>query len=175
MTPTPEALRYTTVSKSLHWLIALLVFALLAMGKLGEVDDEPLFAWHTGVGLLVLVLMVARLGWRLTHAVPPLPATTPGWQQAAARGLHWAFYGLLLLLPLTGWAITSIEGDAVSLLGLPMPALPVPGGEAAEDIVEETHEILGNVLLVLALVHVAAGLKHHFVDRDDVLRRMLPG
>lgn len=171
--------RYGGVSKTLHWLIALLAFAMLTMGKLFEVEaDEPdsLFGWHTAIGLLVLALMVVRVGWRLTHTVPSLPRNTPGWQQVAAKTTHYAFYALLIALPVSGWLMTSVEGDAVSFFGwFGVPPLPVPGGEASEDFLEETHEILGNVLLGLAGIHVLAGLKHHFIDRDDVLRRMLPG
>lgn len=170
---------YSGVSKTLHWLIALLAFAMLAMGKLFEVEaDEPdsLFGWHTALGLLVLVLMIVRLGWRLTHSVPSLPRNTPGWQQIAAKGTHVAFYALLIALPLSGWLMTSVEGDAVSFFGwFDVPALPVPGGESSEDLLEEAHELFGNVLLVLAGIHVLAGLKHHYIDRDNVLRRMMPG
>jgi cytochrome b561 len=169
---------YHGVSKVLHWLIAVLAFAMLAMGKLGEVEADEgngLFGWHTATGLLVLALMVVRAGWRLTHDVPPPPAGAPGWQRSTARVMHLAFYGLLIVLPLSGWLLTSVEGDPVTFFGwFGVPALPVPGGEAAEDFIEETHEILGNVLLVLSGIHLAAGLKHHFIDRDDVLRRMLP-
>jgi cytochrome b561 len=167
------------VSKALHWLIAVLAFSQLAMGKFFEVEadeDNGLFGWHTALGLLVLVLMVVRLGWRLSHDVPRLPARTPAWQQATARAMHLAFYALLIALPLSGWLMTSVEGDPVSFFGwFTVPPLPVPGGEASEDLIEETHEVLGNLLLILAGIHVLAGLKHHFVDRDDVLRRMLPG
>ena len=93
-----------------------------------------------------------------------------------ARAIHALFYVLLLALPFTGWLLTSAEGDAVRLFGLfDVPHLPVPGGEASEDFLEETHELLGNLLLALAGVHVLAGLKHHYVDRDNVLRSMLPG
>jgi cytochrome b561 len=171
--------RYTGVSKTLHWVIALLAFSQLAMGKLFEVEaGEPgsLFFWHTAFGLLVLALMVVRLGWRLTHAVPAQPPTTPGWQQLAARATHLAFYGLLIALPVSGWLLASLDGDAVSFFGLFLvPPLPVPGGEASEDLLEEGHELLGNILLVLSGIHVLAGLKHHYIDRDDVLRRMMPG
>ncbi len=172
-------IRYTGVSKTLHWLIALLAFSQLAMGKFFEVEaDESgsLFDWHTPFGLSVLALMVVRLGWRLTHTVPALPGNTPGWQQVAARVTHIAFYVLLIALPITGWLLTSVDGDAVSFFGwFTVPSLPVPAGEASEDFLEETHELLGNVLLVLAGIHVLAGLKHHYMDRDDVLRRMMPG
>jgi len=170
---------YDSISKSLHWLIAVLAFSQLAMGKFFEVEaDEEgsLFMWHTTFGLLVLVLMVARLAWRLGHTPPALPSGTPAWQRTVARGIHHSFYALLIVLPLSGWLLTSAEGDAVSFFNwFSVPALPVPGGEASEDFIEETHEILGNVLLALAGLHVLAGFKHHFVDRDNVLRRMLPG
>jgi cytochrome b561 len=182
MTQLSTAVRYNGFSKMLHWLIALLAFSQLAMGKFFEVEaDESgsLFGWHTALGLLVLALMVARLVWRLTHTVPPLPRNTPGWQQVAAKATHIAFYVLLIALPITGWLMTSVEGDAVSFFGwFTVPALPVPGGEASEaseDLIEEAHELLGNVLLVLAGIHVLAGLKHHYMDRDEVLRRMMPG
>jgi cytochrome b561 len=175
----PPAERYSGVSKTLHWVIALLAFSQLAMGKLFEVEaDEAdgLFGWHTAFGLLVLALMLVRLGWRLTHTVPGLPRNTPGWQQVAAKATHIAFYALLVILPLSGWLLTSVEGDPVSFFGwFGVPSLPVPGGEASEDLIEEAHELFGNVLLVLAGIHVLAGLKHHYIDRDDVLRRMMPG
>ena len=172
--------RYTAVSKTLHWLIALLAFTQLAMGKLFELDpDEPdnLFNWHSAFGLLVFGLMVVRLGWRLTHTVPALPRNTPGWQQIAAKATHIAFYALLIALPVTGWLLASVEGEAaVSFFGwFTVPPLTIPGGEATKDFLEETHELLGNVLLFLAGIHVLAGLKHHYIDRDNVLRRMMPG
>ncbi len=170
---------YNGVSKSLHWVIAALAFAQLAMGKLLDVDPEEapgIFGWHTTLGISVLVLMLVRVAWRLTHAVPPLPATTPAWQRRAARGSHAVFYVLLLALPVSGWLLASVEGDPIRFFGvLDLPRLPLPGGEASEDFLEEAHELLGNALLVLAGIHVLAGLKHHFVDRDNVLRRMLPG
>jgi len=170
---------YSSVSKTLHWLIALLAFSQLAMGKFFEVEadeDGSLFVWHTTFGLLVLALMLVRLAWRLTHTPPALPVTTPVWQQKTARAMHLSFYALLIVLPLSGWLLVSAEGDTVSLFNwIAVPALPVPGGESSEDLIEEVHEILGNVLLALAALHVLAGLKHHFIDRDNVLRRMLPG
>jgi cytochrome b561 len=179
MNPPSVTERYTAVAKALHWLIALLAFSMLAMGKLFDVgadEDNGLFAWHTAFGLTVLALMVVRLAWRLTHPVPALPPATPGWQRTSARVMHLAFYVLLIALPFSGWLMTSAEGDPVSFFGwFPVPALPVSGGEASGDLLEEVHEVLGNVLLVLAGIHVLAGLKHHFIDRDGVLRRMLPG
>ena len=173
------AVRYNGVSKTLHWVIALLAFSQLAMGKFFEVEadeSDSLFDWHTALGLLVLALMVVRLVWRLTHTVPALPQNTPGWQQVAAKATHIAFYVLLIALPITGWLLTSVDGDTVSFFGwFPVPSLPISGSDETGDLIGEIHELLGNVLLVLAGIHVVAGLKHHYIDRDDVLRRMMPG
>jgi cytochrome b561 len=172
--------RYNAMGRSLHWLIALLVFALLVMGKFFEVDPDEegsLFGWHSALGLAVLVLMLVRLGWRATHTVPALPASTPAWMVGASKLMYAAFYLLLFALPLSGWLLASVEGEAVSFFGLfAVPGLPVAGvGESGEDAIEELHEVLGNVLLVLAGLHTLAALKHHFIDRDNVLRSMLPG
>jgi len=167
--------RYGGVSQFLHWLTALLVFALLGMGKLAHIHagEGPLFGIHTALGLTVLVLTLFRLGWRLTHAVPPLPPG-PAWQRGLARVTHLAFYLLLVLVPVSGWLMTSAEGEALSWFGLfDVPRLPV--GKAQAEAFEEVHELQGNVLLALAGLHVLAALKHHFMDRDQVLRRMLPG
>ena len=178
MTNGYAAARYDAVARTLHWLVAALAFSQLAMGKFAEVEpgeEGSLFIVHSGLGLLVLLLMLARLGWRLSHVVPPPPAPAPRWQNLVARLNHLAFYVLLIALPLSGWLLASAEGEAASFFGLfEVPALPVPGGEDSEDGIEEAHEVLGNVLLALAALHVLAALKHHFIDRDDVLRRMLP-
>lgn len=155
--------RYNGVSKLLHWLVAVLVFTQLAMGKFFEIDpdkpDDGLFNLHMTCGLTVLGLMLVRLAWRLGHPVPPLPAGTPAWQRLAALATHRAFYLLLIVLPLSGWMMT-------------LPGIVADGGK---ELLEEVHEVLGNIVLTLAAVHVLAGLKHHFMDRDNVLRRMLPG
>jgi cytochrome b561 len=90
--------------------------------------------------------------------------------------MHGAFYVLLIVLPLSGWLLASAGGDAVSFLGwFDVPALPVPGGKESKEFIVEAHELLGDAVLVLAGLHALAGLKHHFIDRDDVMRRMLPG
>jgi cytochrome b561 len=172
--------RYSAAGRSLHWLVALLVFALLAMGKFFEVEPDEegsLFAWHSALGLLVLALMVVRLFWRTTHEVPALPASTPAVMITITKLVHAAFYLLLFILPLTGWLLASMEGETISFPGLfEVPGLPTAGlGDESEDFIEEVHELAGNVLLVLAGVHVLAALKHQFIDRDNVLRSMLPG
>jgi cytochrome b561 len=152
---------YGTVSKLLHWLVAVLVFTQLAIGKFFDIDparpQETLFNLHMTVGLTVLGLMVVRLTWKLGDTVPPLPQSTPRWQRIAARSIQGSFYVLLFALPISGWLLS----------------LPKALDQHGKDVVKEVHEVLGNVLLVLAAIHILGGLKHHFIDRDDVLRRML--
>ena len=92
-----------------------------------------------------------------------------------ARGTHFGFYVLLFALPLTGWALAAADAQSISFFGLfELPQLRIFGMTLSEDQLEEVHEVLFNVLLGLALLHVAAALKHHFIDRDNVLRSMLP-
>jgi cytochrome b561 len=136
-----------------------------------------LYQLHKSFGITVLALTLARIGWRLTHSVPPLPATMPVWEHWAARTSHFLFYVLTLAIPLSGWAVASSSSTGVPTIwfGLfEVPHLPVGTDEDAHETFEETHELLGNLMIVLLLIHVAAALKHHFWDRDNVFKRMLP-
>jgi len=181
--------RYGIVSQTLHWTIAALAVALIVMGKAGDVEAEAgnsLYFWHASLGLLVLFLVLVRIVWRFVTPVPKHPATMPRLAGRAAAGLHFLFYILLVALPLSGWLASSAEGAPVSFFGvatLPtwtLQASPAANtgvaeaGEGGEEFFEEAHEVLGNVLLLLVVLHALAALKHHFVDKDDVLVRMLP-
>lgn len=176
--------RYDAVAMTLHWLIAFAIISLLVIGKI-MVDlpkDDPdkflFYQSHKSMGLLVLVLSVLRILWRLTHTMPALPANMKRWEQLAAKAGHGLLYFMMIAIPLTGWAIvsTSTSGIPTMWFGLfevpNLPGLPV-GGDAHEQA-EEMHELLGNLTILLLIVHVAAALKHQFWDRDDVLKRMLP-
>lgn len=182
-----EEARYNSVAVALHWAIAVLILGQIAGGL--YMDDLPntspwkfhLFQIHKSVGLTILTLTVLRLGWRLTHKVPPLPATTPGWQKIAARATHWVFYALLILTPLAGWAMVSVSPKDFPTIwfGLvEIPHLPffegVQDRGAAEETLKERHEFLAFTILFLLLLHVGAALKHELVDRDGVLRSMAP-
>ena len=139
-----------------------------------------LYQLHKSFGLSILALALFRLGWRLTHKAPPLPAAMPGWQKFAARAVHWIFYALMILTPLAGWAIVSVSPTdiATKWFGLfTVPHLPFFGGEtsdALEKMMEERHEFLAFSMLYLLGLHVAAALKHQFIDKDVVLRSILP-
>ena len=184
--PEPSA-RYDDVAVGFHWLIALLIFGQLAVGKymtsLPEADAARfvLTQWHKTFGILVLLLATGRLLWRFTHRPPPEPDSVPAWQERAAHVAHVGLYALLFALPLTGWLLvswSSFNVDTYLFDVIPWPHLPNPGlmpeGPATEDALHAWHEIAGNVLILILIAHVGAALKHHFVDRDAVLVRMLP-
>jgi len=143
-----------------------------------EMDLSPfklkLYAWHKWIGITVFGLALLRVLWRITHPVPPPPAGMPAWQRQLAAAVHGLLYLLLILIPLSGWLMSSAKGFQTVYLGIwPIPDL-LGKHEALGEILEEVHEALNNGLMWLLLAHVGAALKHHYLDRDDVLRRMLP-
>ncbi len=170
---------YTRTAIALHWLLALLVVASFPLGV--AMTDMPLspqklkfFSYHKWIGVTIFALAVARLLWRLCHAVPPLPATIPSWQLRASQGAHALLYLLLLAIPFSGWTYSSAAGVQTVYLGLlPLPDLVAPDKGLAA-ILKGVHFAMNAVLFVVFCVHVCAALKHHFFDRDAVLARMLP-
>ncbi|MFK7992783.1 MAG: cytochrome b/b6 domain-containing protein [Granulosicoccus sp.] len=179
--------RYGDVAVIFHWLIAFFIIGLMAVGKyMVSLDDsDPIrFAftqWHKSFGLTVLVLSVLRLTWRFTHRPPPEPASIPAWQQGIATIVHLLLYGLLLIIPLTGWIMTSaspLNIDTVLFNVITIPHLPpfahLPNKADIAESFHQYHELAGNLLILLLLAHIAAALKHHFIDKDAILVRMLP-
>lgn len=169
---------YGIISIFLHWLMAVLVIALLALGLyMTEISISALklklFGWHKEFGILVFMLAIARLVWRVANITPQLPSSIPPWQKFAARGMHWAFYGFMLLLPLSGWFLTSAAGLPVSFFGLFVLPDFISAHENLRLLFTEIHEWLGYGLIAAICAHVAAALKHHFINKDDTLRRML--
>ncbi|AQR62214.1 cytochrome b [Brevundimonas sp. LM2] len=171
--------RYSTVSLIFHWGLALLVLTQVLLITAHEATEGPasreFVATHKAVGLTILVLTLARIGWRIANPAIPLPAGTPGWQKIAARTTHVLFYVLLIGLPLGGWAASSAGGRDISYFGLfNWPLLPLPQSRELAGTFMDMHELGVKVLYVLLALHVLAALKHHFVDRDNVLHRMIP-
>lgn len=171
--------RYSTVSLVLHWLIAALVVTQILLVWAHEATDgsasRELMNLHKSVGLSILMLTLVRLGWRIANPAIPLPARTPRWQKLAARTTHVLFYVLLIAMPLVGWAASSAAGRDILWFGLfEWPALPVGGGRPVARQLMEVHELAGDLLIVLVILHILGALKHHFVDRDNVLHRMIP-
>lgn len=172
--------RYGVVAQLFHWTIVALIIVQYVLAN--RADDLPLgaakiavLARHKSFGITILALVVLRLIWRWMNTVPAEPLDIPRWQRLAARVSHIGLYALLLLTPLAGWLMSSARNFPVSWFGLvTLPDFIAPS-RPAYDFLHETHELLALTLFWLALLHIAAALKHHFVDKDNVLRRMLPG
>ena len=169
---------YTRTAVTLHWLTAVLIVAGFAIG-LYAVDLKlsptklKLYAWHKWIGVTVFALAIARLAWRWRHPAPPLPVAMARWERLAAHGTHAALYALLLALPVTGWLMSSASGVPVVYFGVwPLPDL-VAKDKALADALKLVHYALNKTLAALVVLHAGAALKHHFIDRDNVLRRML--
>lgn len=178
MRTTPSG--YSTMAKTLHWLVVLLVLAQFAVAILmpGIGRDtvlEPLITRHFSLGVLILILMAIRLVLRWRH---PVPLDTPGltaWERWSAYATHRLFYFILLVGPFLGWASASAHSLSVSIFGvIPLPGIAAPRAHwalTAGDI----HTLMMWMLLALIVLHAAAALYHHFFRHDDVLRRMLRG
>jgi cytochrome b561 len=168
-----------SASKALHWTVVLLIITqwLIAMRAdslpLGMAKIEAL-AWHKSLGLTILMLAVVRLAWRWMNPVPDLTTETRPWERLLAKLSHLLLYALIFALPLSGWLMSSAKNYPVSWFRLfQFPDLVAPDERLFQQM-RELHHLLFGVLVVVALLHIAGALKHHFIDRNDVLRRMLP-
>lgn len=177
-----EPVRYTAVAKALHWTIALVIIvqipAAIWMVSMDFSNTKFLmYQMHKSFGLIVLALSVFRLFWRLTHKVPSLPANTTGWKKLAAQLTHVAFYVAIIGIPLTGWLLVSASTTGIPtkiFFVIPVPHLPVASSTFQEDLWTSAHNVMAKSTIVLIVLHVAAALNHHYREKDDVLRRMLP-
>ena len=171
---------YDPVSRSFHWLVVALVatqvtIALVLPAALPASAEETIAAWHLAVGSTNLLVMLLRLAWRLTHPMPPAPTDLPPALRGLARGTHWAFYVVLIVLPLLGWTAANAYGATPRLLGLvPLPKIAATDKAFAETV-GAAHKTVALLLVVLIALHVSGALYHALVKRDGVIRRMLPG
>jgi cytochrome b561 len=171
--------RWGVLSQLFHWLIVALIALQVTLASLA--DDLPpgvkkltLLARHKSVGITILMLVILRLLWRSLNLTPLLPTTLRPYERLLARLTHAALYVLLFAMPLSGWMMSSARGFPVSWFGFfTLPDL-VPKDKSLYEALLTTHEVLAWVLAAVVALHVAAALKHHFMLRDDVLRRMLP-
>ncbi len=171
--------RWGHVAQLLHWSVAGLILALMALGWIAKLTPlSPgkltLFYWHKSLGMLVLALVLVRLGWRARNPAPSLPPELPRWEPVMAHATHVLLYLLMLLIPVTGWLINSASGIPFKIFWvLPLPAI-TPVSAHLEHIFEWFHLVLFWILAVVLLGHVGAALRHHFLLHNSVLRRMLP-
>lgn len=171
--------RYTRTAVALHWLIALLIFTAFPLGV--YMHDLPLspdklrlYSWHKWIGVTIFLLALLRISWRSTHRPPPLPAAMPPWEKFAAQAVHYLLYVLILAIPLSGWLMSSAKGVQTVWFGvLPLPNLVSKNKELGDSLLK-VHESLNFTMLGLVLAHVGGALKHHFIEHDDTLVRMLP-
>ena len=195
-----RAQRYTAVAIVLHWAIAVAILFMIPMGlwmhesaEHGEVSARLFSAYqlHKSIGLTVLALSLVRLGWRLANPPPPMPVHMPGWERFIAKATHWAFYALMIGMPLSGWLYVSTGWSIHDEAPLPVAThwfglFQVPAlfglNQADLGVREDTaeaaltaHAYLAYAALGLAALHVLAALKHQFFDKDEVLAHMVPG
>jgi cytochrome b561 len=172
--------RYGAVARLAHWLTFLLLIGSFSVGfYMVTLGVSParlrLFSYHKWTGVTIFVIVAARLAWRLAVPPPPLPGSMPEWEKRAADISHHLLYLFLFAVPLSGWLMSSAKGFSTVWFGiLKIPDL-IPKNPPLGAALEEVHWMLNKMLLAVIAVHVAAALKHHFVDRDDVLARMTPG
>lgn len=181
MTGKPITSRYNTTAIALHWLVLGLVVAAYAAILLrenfprGSEIREGLKTWHYMLGLTVLATGLLRVGLRvLVWKTPPITPPPPQWQMWLAGAAHIALYGLIVLMPVAGWLILSAEGKPIPLWGISLPSLTAPN-EAFAKQVKEVHETIGTIGYFLIGLHAAAALYHHYIVKDDTVKRMLPG
>lgn len=173
--------RYTTLAIVLHWTLGLALVGLFGMGVyMADLPFSPqrlkLYNWHKWAGVTVLFLSAFRLFWRMTHPAPSLPkgmvTSMPSWQIRAYHATHVALYALFLVVPLVGWAYSSAAGFPIVLFGvLPLPDF-VGADKALAELIKPLHQTSAFALAGLVVLHVAAALKHHFMDKDGLLERM---
>ncbi|QRX81355.1 cytochrome b [Glaciimonas sp. PAMC28666] len=176
----PTPIRYTTTAISMHWLVALLIFAAFGIGwyMTGIPGLTPqklkLFSWHKWLGVTIFALAVIRVTWRLLHPAPPLPPGIPRWQQQAAHLVHQLLYVLIIVIPLTGYFYSAASGIAVVYLGLFKMPMLIEKNDQLKSILGPMHVWLNYLMAAIVVAHVLAALKHQLIDRDGTLGRMLP-
>ena len=172
--------RYTSTAIALHWLIGAMILISVAVGLyMTGLKFSPeklkLYNWHKWAGVTIFMLVVLRLAWRLFHAAPPLPPSVTPWQQRIAGATHILLYALMFAIPVSGWLMSSAKGfQTVYFSVIPLPDL-LGKNEDLGELLEQVHQLLSYTLIAVVILHTVAALKHHIIEKNDVLRRILPG
>jgi len=175
---TEKASKYTGPAMFFHWIIFVLIAEnIILHPETGDLPPEAIadtVSFHMGVGLIILVLMIARLAWRLTHPVPALPSEMPGWQQFAAKAVQWGLYGAVFFMVIVGVGIAAVAPYGADAFGFVPLNWIAPANEGLHHTLEEIHEALRFVIILLFLVHAGAAIYHAVAKRDGVFSSMLP-
>ncbi len=169
---------YGVGAKLFHWAVALIIITLLGVGLWMsglDVKTTPykfyVYGLHKSFGIVVLLLMIGRLCWRIYNTKVSPHANHKKWERSLAKIVHTLLYVLAFTMPLSGWAMSSAGGHPVNFFGLPLPAL-MDKNEQWGGIFRDVHEYVGYSLIGIIVLHAVGALKHHFMDRDDTLKRM---
>lgn len=171
---------YGSVARMLHWIVFALIASMLALGLYfselpkGE-HKNTMMMLHASLGTLLIVLMIGRLLWRRRNVRPEHPAGSPAWQKPVATWLHRGLYLLVFLQMAVGVLISATVGRAQPFFGLFEIPVPAPQSDELHEWLEEVHELGWQIIAVAVSIHVLAALYHHFIAKDDVLRRMTVG
>lgn len=169
---------YTLTAIILHWLTAALAASGFLLGLyMVTLKFSPIklryFSYHKWIGVTILLLGIMRLIWRFYHPAPKMPSRMPEWEKAFARGAHAFLYCLIFLVPITGWLMSSAHGLQTVYFGvLPLPNILGKDKDMAK-LLEGVHFGFNKALIIAAFLHAAAAVKHHVIDKDDILKRML--
>jgi len=179
--PQSAVQRYSNTAVTFHWITVALVLTQAYLGFTFALSDEgpardAVFVWHKSVGVVILLLTLVRLAYRLKNPPPPFPPELPAWERYAATWNHWLFYTLLIAMPIVGFVAVSgfANGPTTPLVGgIQVPVIPGISKDTGE-MAGEIHELAAWLLVALILIHVAAALKHQFVDHARAAGRMPP-
>lgn len=169
--------QYGSVAKSFHWLMSAIIISLIAVGFIMINMDKSslkfsLYDAHKLTGLSILMLVLFRLVWRLNNTVPNLDFVAH-WEKLSARLGQWLLYTMMFIMPISGWIMSTAAGYIPSFFGLEI-AFPIDKNEHIANLAKQVHEISAWVLTTLLLLHIIAALKSHLIDKNHILKRMLP-
>lgn len=163
---------YGIVAKTLHWIVAISIIFMLFLGFF--MSGRTLYTVHKSLGITILIIMILRVAWKITNIIPKLPKKTPKWQKVISKLTHLILYLLAFIMPFSGWLMSSASNHSPNFwwwFRWPLPSISANGRLA--NFAHDLHGILAWVIIGFICLHTLAALKHHFINKDDVLKRML--
>ena len=174
--------KFSTATIALHWLVGVVIIGMLAVGwVMAHYEVFFLYPIHKSVGVLIFAVIIARVWWRALNGFPSPIGNAPNWQRRAARIVHWILLAGSVVMPLTGIVMTVLAGRALAVFGVelvaanldPLTGDPVALAKPIAGAVHELHHLVGRLMIAAVILHILAAIKHHFVNKDETVRRML--